>query len=92
VRVRPGALVAVEERLDGRLHLKLKGAYLRYKLVDRLPYRGYYAANKSELKALARPSNGSSVPTKGHPWRKMGWMFKKTMQQEQISRQPTGHF
>lgn len=92
VRVRPGALVAVEGRLDGGLHLKFKGAYLRYKLVDKRPYRGYYAANKSELKALAGQSNGSSVPTKGHPWRKMGWMFKKTVQKEQMSQQRTGHF
>lgn len=92
VRVRPGALVAVEERLDGRLHLKLQGAYLRYKLVDKQPYRGYYAANKNELKVLAGPINGTSVPTKGHPWRKMGWMFKKTVRQEQMSQQRTGHF
>lgn len=92
VRVRPGALVAVEERLDGSLHLKHKGAYLRYRLVDKQPYRGYYAANKSELKALAEPSNGTSVPTKGHPWRKMGWMFRKTIQQKQMSQQRTGHF
>ncbi len=92
VRVRPGALVAVEERLDGRLHLKLKGAYLHYKLVDKRPYRGYYAANKSELKKLVRLSNGTSVPTIGHPWRKMGWLFKKTPQQGTTAQQRTGHF
>lgn len=72
VRVRPGSLVAVEERLDGSLHLKLKGVYLRFGLVDKRPYKGYYAANKSELKAMARPSKGSSVPGKDHPWRKFG--------------------
>ena len=92
VRVRPGALVVVEERLDGRLHLKLKDAYLRYKLVDKRPYRGYYAANKNELKASVGPSNGTSVPTKRHPWRKMGWLFKKTPEQEIMSQQRTGHF
>jgi len=92
VRVRPGALVAVEERLDSRLHLKLKGAYLHYKLVDKRPYRSYYEANKSELKALGRQSNGTSVPTKGHPWRKMGWIFKKTVQQGKTSQQRVGHF
>jgi len=92
VRVRPGALVVVEERLDGRLHLKLKDAYLRYKLVDKRPYRGYYAANKNELKQLAGSSKGTSVPTKRHPWRKMGWLFKNTPQQEIMSQKRTGHF
>ena len=42
VRVRPGAAVSVEERLDGSLHLKLKASYLRYKLVDKRPYQSYY--------------------------------------------------
>ncbi len=80
VRVRPGSVVAVEERLDGSLHLKLKGAYLRYKLVDKRPYQSYYAANKSKLAAQARPSKGTSVPVKNHPWRKMGWLFKNPPQ------------
>lgn len=70
VRVRPGAAVVVEERLDGSLYLKLKGTYLRFKAVDKRPYKGYYAANKSELKAMNKPSKGTSVPNKDHPWRK----------------------
>jgi len=92
VRVRPGAAVAVEERLDGSLHLKLKGAYLGYKLVDKRPYQGYYAANKCELAAMARPSKGSSVPVKAHPWRKMGWLFRKTSQLGTTPQKQTGHF
>lgn len=92
VRVRPGSVVTVEERLDSSLHLKLKGAYLRYRLVDKQPYRGYYAANRSELKALARPSIGTCVPGKDHPWRKMDWLFKKSAQQRSMAQQQTGHF
>ena len=92
VRVRPGAAVAVEERLDGRLHLKLKGAYLRYKLVEKRSYRGYYAANKSKLKAKERPPKCASVTAENHPWRKMAWLFKKAPQQRTTSQTQTGHF
>lgn len=92
VRIRPGSVVTVEERLDGSLHLKFKGAYLRYKAVEKRPYRGYYAANKSELKALARPPKGTSVPGKEHPWRKMGWLFKKPLGQRPPAQQQSGHF
>lgn len=70
VRVRPGAVVIVEERLDGSLYLKLKGTYLRFEVVDKQAYRGYYAANKSKLKAMNKPSKGPNVPGKNHPWRK----------------------
>lgn len=92
VRVRPGSVVTVEGRLDGSLRLKLKGAYLRYKLIDKQPYRGYYAANRSKLKAMTRPAKGTCVPGKDHPWRKMDWVFKKGAQEKSIAQQQTGHF
>jgi hypothetical protein len=92
VRVRPGTVVAVEERLDGSLHLKLKGIYLCYKLVDKRPYQSYYAANKNKLAALARPSKGTNVPVKNHPWRKMGWLFKKAPQSGAMPQKQIGHF
>lgn len=92
VRIKPGSVVTVEERLDGSLHLKFKGAYLRHKAVEKRPYRGYYATNKSELKAMTRPPKGTSVPGKEHPWRKMGWLFKKPAPQRQAPQQQSGHF
>jgi len=92
VRIRPGSVVTVEERLDGSLHLKFKGAYLRHKAIEKRPYRGYYAANKSELKATNRPPKGTSVPGRDHPWRKMGWLLKKPQEQYAGSRQQSGHF
>lgn len=92
VRIRPGSVVAVEERLDGSLHLKFKGVYLRHKAVEKRPHMGYYATNKSELKALTRPPKGTSVPSKEHPWRKMGWLFKKPLEQCPPAQRQTGHF
>lgn len=76
VRVRPGALVLVEERLDGSLHLKLRGAYLRYEAVEKQPYKGYYVTNKSELNPMSRRPKGSNVPGKDHPWRRFNWLRK----------------
>lgn len=92
VRIRPGSVVTVEERLDGSLHLKFKGAYLRHKAIEKRPYRGYYATNKSELRTMTRAPKGTSVPGKDHPWRKMGWLFKKVPPQGRAAQQQTGHF
>lgn len=83
VRVRPGAVVTIEERLDGSQHLKLKGVYLRYKHVEKQPYRGYYAANKSKLAATRKAPKGISVPGKDHPWRKFV-AFKAARPAQQI--------
>lgn len=81
VRVRPGALVVVEERLDGSLHLKLKGACLRHTQVVKRLYKGFYATNKSKVEATRIPSKGTSVPGKNHPWRK--FKLPGSMRQEQ---------
>lgn len=89
VRIRPGRVVTVEERLDGSLRLKFRGAYLRHKAVEKRPYKGYYATNKSELKAMAKQPKGTSVPGKEHPWRKMGWLFKKAAPQGRSAQQQT---
>jgi hypothetical protein len=88
VRVRPGSVVTVEERLDGGLHLRLRGAYLRYKALEKPPYRGYYATNKSRLREMARPSKGSCVPAKDHPWRRFNWPGKHAPQQTTTARLP----
>ncbi len=92
VRIRPGSVVSVEERLDGSLHLKFKGAYLHYEAIEKRPYKGYYATNKSELHGIARPLKGTSIPGRKHPWRKMGWLFKKATPQGITTQQQTGHF
>lgn len=91
-RIRPGNVVSVEERLDGSLHLKFKGSYLRHRAVDKRPYKGYYATNEAELKALAKPSKGTSVPGREHPWRRMSWMFKKSPENRPSALQQSGHF
>ncbi|MEW5906501.1 MAG: ISNCY family transposase [Elusimicrobiota bacterium] len=88
VRVRPGLVVVVEERLDGSLHLRLKGVYLRYKAIEKPPYRGYYATNKSKLREMERPPKGSCVPGKDHPWRRFNWPGKNAPQQTATARLP----
>lgn len=85
VRIRPGDVVVVEERPDGSLRPKFKDVYLRHKVVEKRPYRGYYATNKSGLRAMTRPPKGTSVPGKGHPWRKMGWLFNNPLKQPESS-------
>ncbi|MDP2753547.1 MAG: ISNCY family transposase, partial [Nitrospirota bacterium] len=92
VRVRPGSVVSVEERLDGSLHLKFKGAYLRYRAIEKRAYKGYYVTNKRELRAISRPAKGTSVPGKEHAWRKMGWLFKKPASQRPAQQRQIGHF
>ncbi|MCX5792597.1 MAG: ISNCY family transposase [Elusimicrobia bacterium] len=66
IRIRPGNVVAVEERLDGSLHLKFKGTYLRHKAIEKRPYKGYYAANINNLLKVngKQPSKSSSIPGK----------------------------
>jgi len=85
VRIRPGDVVVGEERPDGSLRPKFKDVYLRHKVVEKRPYRGYYATNKSGLRAMTRPPKGTSVPGKGHPWRKMGWLFNNPLKQPESS-------
>ncbi len=88
IRIRSGNVVTVEERLDGSLHLKFKGAYLRYEPIEKRPHKGYYATNQSELNTTGKPPKGSSVPAKNHPWRRFDWLKKATPRQL-ISAQPS---
>jgi len=69
IRIRPGNIVAIEERLDGSLHLRFKGMYLRYKAIEKRPYKGYYATNSRLLNVIGKATHGSSIPGKDHPWR-----------------------
>lgn len=101
VRIRPGSVVSVEERLDGSLRLKFKGRYLRYRAIEKRPYKGYYATNKSELKTLSRPHKGTSVPGEAHPWKEDGVAVQKVNDRRDIiapgkrtflNAATTGHF
>jgi len=85
IRIRPKDIVTVEEWLDGSIHLRFKGVYLRYKSINKLPYRGYYASNRSELNKVGN-GTGTSVPGKDHPWRRF-IPAKKLSQQPVLSSQ-----
>jgi len=81
IRIRPRDIVTIEEWLDGSIHLKLKGLYLQYKRINKMPHRGYYAANPGELNRLAVLTVGTSVPGKNHPWRHFTISRKRAPQQ-----------
>jgi len=85
IRIRPRDIVTIEEWLDGSRHLKFKGVYLRYKNINKPPYRGYYATHRSELNR-AGSGTGTSVPGKDHPWRRF-IPAKKPLLQTAISSQ-----
>lgn len=85
IRVRARDIVTIEEWLDGSIHLKFKGVYLRYKNINKLPYRGYYVTNRSELNRVGN-GTGTSVPGKDHPWRRF-IPAKKPLQQPVLSSQ-----
>lgn len=83
VRIRAGSKVIIEERLDTTLHMKFKDTYLCYKVIDKPPYRGYYARNPSLLKEIMKPPKGTCVPDKNHPWRKFKFTKKYLGKQTQ---------
>ena len=87
IRIRPRDIVTIEEWLDGSIHLKFKGVYLRYTNINKKPYRGYYATNPGELNRVGN-GTGTSVPGKDHPWRRF-IPTKKPLQQPVLSSQPS---
>lgn len=87
IRIRPKDIVTIEEWLDGSMHLKFKGVYLQYKRINKPPYRGYYATNRSYLNRVGN-GTGTSVPGKDHPWRRF-IPAKKPLQQSALSGQPS---
>lgn len=72
VRVRPKDKVEVEIRLDGTTHLRAKGSYLRFKLIEKRPYVPLLKAQPSRIKLYADPRHKSvgSRPAKNHPWKR----------------------
>lgn len=72
VRVRPKDKVEIEIRLDGSTHLRAKGCYLRFKPIDKRPYRPFLMAQPSRGKIYDDPRRKGvgSIPAKDHPWRR----------------------
>lgn len=73
VRVRPKDKVEVEIRLDGSTHLRAKGSYLRFKPIEKRPYRPLLVAQPSRGKIYDDPriKGTGSKPAKNHPWRRL---------------------
>jgi hypothetical protein len=73
VRLSPKDKVEVEIRLDGTTHLRAKGCYLRFKPIEKRPYRPLLAAQPSRGKVYDDPRTKGvgSKPAKDHPWRRL---------------------
>jgi hypothetical protein len=73
VRLSPKDKVEIEIRLDGTTHLRAKGCYLRFKPIDKRPYRSYFEAQPSQGKQREDPRTKGlgSKPAKDHPWRRL---------------------
>jgi hypothetical protein len=73
VRVRPKDKVEVEIRLDGTTHLRAKGSYLRFKPIEKRPYRPHLAMRPSSGKIYDDPrlKGRGSKPAPDHPWRRL---------------------
>lgn len=78
VSVKPGDKVEVEVRLDGSMHLRFEGTYLKFKAIDKRPYRPYLVAQPSQGKQYEDPraKGVGSRPSEDHPWRRMGYFSK----------------
>ncbi len=68
--VLPKQRVTIEERLDGTIHLRLKGHYLRYELLKEKPAR----MGKLPIALTSNPDTNKqhtlTKPSPNHPWRK----------------------
>lgn len=71
VRVRPKDKIEIEIRLDGTTHLRAKGAYLRFKSIEKRPYKPHLVAQPSRglQRDDPRTKGVGSTPAKNHPWR-----------------------
>jgi hypothetical protein len=73
VRLSPQDKVEVEIRLDSTTHLRAKGAYLRFKPIEKRSYQPLLAARPSAAKQRENPERKGvgSIPAKDHPWRRL---------------------
>jgi hypothetical protein len=70
IRMKPGHKVCIEEDLSAGIRLTFRERRLEFREIEKRPYLGYYAANKSVLRAMEQSPKGTSIPGKDHPWRK----------------------
>ena len=71
VRVRPKDEIEIEIRLDGTTHIRAKGSYLRFKPIEKRPYKPHLVAQPSRglQRVDPRTKGVGSTPAKNHPWR-----------------------
>ena len=71
VRVRPKDEIEIEIRLDGTTHIRAKGSYLRFKTIEKRPYKPHFVAQPSRglQRVDPRTKGVGSTPAKTHPWR-----------------------
>jgi hypothetical protein len=71
VRIRPKDKIEFEFRLDGTTHIRAKGAYLRFKPIEKRPYTPHLTAQPSRGRQRddRRTKGVGSTPAKNHPWR-----------------------
>lgn len=72
VRVRPKDKIEVEIRLNGTVHLRAKGSYLRFSPIEKRPYVPLLKSQPSKAKVYDDPriKGVGSTPAKNHPWRR----------------------
>jgi hypothetical protein len=58
--------VTVEERMDGMIHLKLRGKYLNYRLLPEKPKKLNSGKNNQQW---VIPKSTAYIPPANHPWR-----------------------
>jgi len=65
--VRPKEIVLLEERIDGSLHIRLRGKYLNYQILPAKPEK--QQKQPWIIAASQKPARKSYKPAKDHPWR-----------------------
>lgn len=75
VRLRRKTVIAVQERLDGSMHLVFKGHALAFHPIAQRPSRPRYAPSRPSEPATA--SLGPNEPPKDHSWRRYASAHKR---------------
>lgn len=74
VTLRPKEIVLLEERIDGSLHVRIRGKYLNYQALPAKPQR--LTKQPWIIAASQKPARKPYKPPKDHPWRKP-FIFQK---------------
>lgn len=73
--------VVVEERMDGSIHIRLRGKYLNYKLLPERPKK--LSVKEKQLNWII-PKRATFTPPADHPWRQKARM-ERQKKQAQVS-------